>query len=464
MFTLLLVCVIAPLGKPPALIAMEKARESLTSAEVYWSNTFFYGDRAGNTTYLRSLYAGDDVASTEFGDSEGVVSRDADGKPTGILPWSVLIKRGSGVLFQNRNATAQVFETSDLALKEMIRDMRTMGMLPKGIDPSAHPRDYLATYPTRDTRQRSYSQTQVDGIYKVEMDTENSKTVWYIDPNTGWSCTRSELRELSGALVNYSETAYQKYGDTWLPVSTAYMDRNDELRVFQEVSQARVNDKDLPSSLSPADIGVEVGVAMLGSPNSGSQQGQYNYWDGQNVVSKEEFDRRMKAGDLELGPSVKEFFKNIKKYNEAGVPYNPGIPLEVLAPEGSAAYARLSNAGLFTKPPATQPSTLIIEPKDPWDVYAIKFIKDYKLDQEQSSKTLQILEDFKVLRQKYLNMLPTSAKRVEDTTKLLRNVDNMFDNGLKPRLQRLPTRRQKAEFLAAQSPVATPSSAPATHP
>jgi hypothetical protein len=122
-----------------------------------------------------------------------------------------------------------------------------------------------------------------------------------------------------------------------------------------------------------------------------------------------------------------------------------------------------------------------VESESAWDKYVREFIAKYQLNDEQSQKANAVLEDCKAQADRYMRGRKTQiekidkqvetlkgskdknkAKNLSELTaqrkKIMEPIDRIFEQQLKPRLERLPTRAQRrvaeaaAKRPAAKSP------------
>jgi hypothetical protein len=122
----------------------------------------------------------------------------------------------------------------------------------------------------------------------------------------------------------------------------------------------------------------------------------------------------------------------------------------------------------------TSSSAKVKKPESEWEKYVREFIEKYKLNDEQSQKATAVLEDcqaqadrYKLARKRQVEALDRQIEELrkskdknktksisaltEKRKKLLEPIDKIFEQQLKPRLERLPTRAQRrAADLAAQ--------------
>jgi len=117
-------------------------------------------------------------------------------------------------------------------------------------------------------------------------------------------------------------------------------------------------------------------------------------------------------------------------------------------------------------------------PEGAWEKYVREFIETYKLNDEQSQKAHAVLEDCKSQRDRYLRghkgQIEQLDKQLEELKKskdkkrasqlsalsakrnqLMEPMERIFEQQLKPRLERLPTRAQRRAAEAAAKKPAT---------
>ena len=118
------------------------------------------------------------------------------------------------------------------------------------------------------------------------------------------------------------------------------------------------------------------------------------------------------------------------------------------------------------------------EPEGAWEKYVREFIERYKLNDEQTQKAHAVLEDCVSQRDRYLrgnkeqieqldqqiaelkksknkDKAKSLAALTERRNKLTAPIDQIFEERLKPRLERLPTRAQRRAAEAATRKPAT---------
>lgn len=210
-----------------------------------------------------------------------------------------------------------------------------------------------------------------------------------------------------------------------------------------------------------ADAGLEVGMIVETYPPQEAGKGEVLIWDGEKPTPMSDFRERIVSGELKRGPR-----------NRAALKAGSEQP-----PEFVAAARR----GL--RPEETGPGALRAR-LTRWAKYTEEFIKRYALDEDQAQKARQVLHDAEerarqavASRREPLSQveadLETAAREQNQERRaeadrrlkdLLRPLDDLFNDMLKPRLESIPTRKQretaetraKSEAAAARDQVGRP--------
>jgi hypothetical protein len=248
-----------------------------------------------------------------------------------------------------------------------------------------------------------------NGLYQVELEMErDAKVQWLIDPQLGWNVVRCAILRDDRPTMT-CQARYERRGRYWFPISLTYHNVHGELSADVEVHKARFGD-DLPDRLRPEDIGVETGMTVEDG------EGVHAYADGE-LISIGEFWRRWEQGLVTRSPKV-------LKFAEQGGHLVP--PVETWHP---------AHTGEFSIKPCQKPVL------GEWDRYVIDFSSKYELNDEQKDKALQILAQCKERRDALLAR--ESARAMTLGESLQPKVDAIFEEQLKPRLDRLLTRAQR---------------------
>ena len=274
-----------------------------------------------------------------------------------------------------------------------------------------------------------YSVEHDGSIHRVTVHYPDEREMIYeIDEAKGWNASRIAGRDAGGDWQCVIELCKVQGG--WFPrVATLY--RNGEQRTEWMINEASFNSPDDPDGWGPADIGFEVGMYVGIRGQTKAAEGPGLYWDGQKASPAEEVMERIRAGELQAGPTLKR---------------QGALKGEYEAP-GTRLLQRLRTSPYVLESFISR-----------WEYYVAKFCTRYDLDADQESRAWRILRDCQKIAHHYLNRNmhrftalekkqdrgDLSPKRAEEEfAKLRKPVDEIFENQLKPRLEKIPTRKQK---------------------
>lgn len=222
------------------------------------------------------------------------------------------------------------------------------------------------------------------------------------------------------------------------------------------VNRARVNDPLLPSAFSPRDLGVGNGINIRfkrGHPRHNHGE-VFMYCDG-DLLSPAQYNECWLNGDVlpckrvtDCVPMLLDEHRTILSRLGRSEP-----PLT-----DTVSAVKSDTAG---PAPATQPSM------GEWERYTRAFIDHYRLDDAQRQRALQVLRECQERAHTHMTRIQnefellskreeavkrdasaTAAQGMEEITtargELLKPIGLIFERELKPRLERLPTRAQRA--------------------
>jgi len=435
---------------PPALAAMLQSRASPSTALVEWS----YDDARRpyrGPVYQTSRFAGEDQIYIERGDSDGVFNRQADGsippQPDG-LP-RVMYHDGKAWVNEIEGLSVNLYEIGD----EMssLRDPRSFGLLPFAAQ-RVKPEDVLDNAfgggdDDQPRRISAFEAREEDGIHKVRAYSEEVPYAieWWIDSEKDWSPVRTRWVDLEGEVISESQTVLENVDDRWFPKAVLYFRKNYEDGTVPvetiEVQHAEFDKESHPKRFVPEDIGVEFGTNLqpkTKNPGGWASDGELVFWDGDKLISKQEYGELRKAGRPQ-GPAWQAYKDRLAS--------------------GSTVEGRASVFGDFT------PAHVKRRTSDAWDTYTRDFISRYSLDEPQTKKAWEICTSAKKNRDEYLDRHEKDfnetaqeydkIKRLNETEskdrrekleahwrKLTVPIDRRFI-ALKEELNRLPTEAQR---------------------
>ncbi len=429
-------------SRPQALENLQRQRDALQTAtiEFSWQN---HRDFSWPRFYTGRLANQDEIA-IDRGDPDGLM-RASDGSvnPAQGVPRLTLKLEEETWIYESDGMRAR--EEEECRLAEHIHRLRTLGASYHNSYSDLH--DTLWRDRVSQPGARSYSEEVRDGLDVVTCETDYGTITWWIDPRRGWSPVRVVLRQ-HGEVVAESRSTLKQFGGVWYPdmvlfFSKGYKDGQEPLETVK-VHAARFNKPEHPQRFTPAGIGVEAGMTV--EKVNADQTIEVRVFDGTKAVSQAEFNRRYRAGEIELGPT---FLRSLaqadaREAQREAARQEPAKPIE--RAESSSAWDGVQH---------------LVESE--WAAYTRRFVVRLKLDDEQSQKAWLILRQCQELADKHIKSheadferldRPLQAAREADDAKelsaleqrrakLMEPMNLIFEEKLKPRLDAIPTRAQR---------------------
>jgi hypothetical protein len=246
---------------------------------------------------------------------------------------------------------------------------------------------------------------------------------WSIDPQQGWNVLRYEERA-NDRLVRSVSSKLARYGECWFPREVEYRNADGPYLTIR-MRDVKLNDPSLPKHLTPEFIEVVPGTNVYHMfPDAPSEMVGF---DGARFVDFEELRRRVRAGEVQRGEA---FLRALDRLTDVG--------------------ARERTAEKYT------PSA--------WEKYVAKFIAEHQLDPAQTSRAWSIYRDCRSAANRYLLKAAAEIDQLDKRQEALkflpdvneaktlaikkaevyRPVQEIFDEQLAPRLDKLLTRAQRA--------------------
>lgn len=415
--------------KPESLLRMEEARKAVVFADVVfsvvWPNATNYA--VAEPWFHRNFIARDQVAHISVGTKSGITAFTEDGKPKHRGPTG-LLRAADGSFWMHNMDTASVQHRKDKGVLAGVYSFRSMGMSYRD-DGAAGPAGILAgTLPKGEV---AFTETVVDGLHRVEAsNTKGNSVVWYLDPNLNWNPTKCELWN-QGKLVRQSQSEYEQINGVYVLKACAFLNADGSIRQLVTVESATVNDPDLPTDLTPEYIGVEPGMTV----RTYTDTRQHFYAGDGKTYRTGKVLAMERRGEIEFGPKVKA--------------RRAGQPIDWFIPDPKRLKKELE---IFRKQ--------LRGPLDDWQRYTLEFIAKFGLDEAQTQRALHILRSCQLQRDHYLRVKQPQMARwkqqlpgADDSRrqalqsrldKVDETVRRIFERQLKPRLDNLPTRGQRA--------------------
>ncbi len=315
---------------------------------------------------------------------------------------------------------------------------------------------------------REFRATVEDGLHVVSAKTDYGEIVWWLDAERGWCPVRVTLSK-HGEMLQEARSTLKQFDGVWFPESvtffrSGYKEGKEPCEIVR-IHSASFNQPEHPKRLTPRDIGIDSCFNVVMHDENRKPVAGLFKWDGEKIITIEEYNRRARAGELKPGPRFQRLVAkagdHIERLREAGDPK--------LAAHEAASRARET---------ALTPVALVKRSlESEWEAYTRRFIEKYQLNAEQSEKAWAILKDSQERADHYLARRKTDFEKLEKDTaalkksdakdraqrlaaiderhqKLMQPVNEVFEKQLKPRLEKLPTRAQRraAEAKAASQP------------
>lgn len=435
-------------ARPAALVAAEASRTQVATGYLEWRTMNHWQNRARNYT---SRFASNGFTITDRGDDEGFLFRQRDGSPEPAklarqprnrmsvdgLVWEHRDESPAGTIFKGRRSG--------------VFDVRAVGVAPIF---SANVSVSEGIWKEEDDAPRRYYSRFEDGLHVVVAETERGTITWWIDPERGFAPVR--VRQHLGDRFYESRSTLKQFDEIWFPESVAYFrssyrNGNEPLHTIT-IRRAEFNRPEHPARIVPELIGIEVGT-ILSMHADGNLETSLS-WDGARIITRKVFYEKLAAGELKLGANYSRIVRaGLERQREADKKGEPG---------GGRHYARQQ----------------ILSGKMHeafWDSYVKDFIRKHKLDADQTEKTQTILKDCQERAQAHLTRHREDIAKIDKrTAELLKTpesesrsaeflqlalrgdelaapINALFQKRLKPRLERLPTKKQRQAAEAAEA-------------
>lgn len=431
--------------RPEALQKLEEYRGALRTGQIEWSQTNFgqnEGWRKGVLFYKTSKIAENARILVNRGDENGIVIRDENGNANAddCRTPTYRIQTGAGVWEKMDGEMQPMIPATFFEGAGGVPDPRSFGVT-SGLDlPDIHEAIWLD--PHASPTAWRYEESQENDLHVVRVFKGAETTTYWIDPQRGWSPvrvrsdyskdnrwveSRSTLKEMDGAWMPETVQIYDSmHDDGKTPVSVV------------QVYDASFNQPEQPRELTLADIGVDIGT--VATVVKGNQRPFEGKWDGENVIDMEEFARRK----LKDGPLFKRELSCLKRK------------------QAEKANARSNEDVVENLDPVMLRKSVSRDPKQCeslWEAYTRKFIEKYKLNDDQTQKALAILKDCQDRGKAHLDGHRDEFAKYDELLKktgqgenpdlqamrdkLIKPLEDIFEQRLVPRLDKLPTRAQR---------------------
>lgn len=437
--------------RPEALQALENAHRVIRNGEVRWTVTPV-ADGGRSLNYVTRFAANGDTIFENRGDDDGWTQFDPQtGKGTRRFPQLHLSNSDGYWWAQESGIGGRWYvDESEAEMAEFgtVHDVRMSGKTA-----SSWPMQFgvgtKGLWGRADDPIIRYD-TEKEGDYHVVKATTESgaKITWFISPTKGWNAERVTYE--SGRYFAESMTTLEEFSGAWLPVLTEYFEKGKLIESIA-IQEVKINDPNGPRRFTLNDIGIQPGEAIA-AKHDPAPAGKPRVWNGEAVSEWDDWMADLKSGKREWGARMKLL--------NSGKPYDSPYMTD-----GEREQLRVARATRLRFAETHKHEGL-------WTRYVRDFIARFKLDNEQTQKALLVLSECqqraKQIVQKRrsdfedaFNKLDEANSKKDDAEsakakarleELRKPIDAIFEGELVPRLDKLPTRAQRAAADAVAAP------------
>lgn len=422
--------------KPPELLQSENVRARIATARIEWCG---YGGKGGADSperFFTSRIAGPDDLFVRRGFADGRMHEQAEvGRPLSFNESRLLLKAGEQWSYSEDTLTAKlVQEPSQYSLYHNLRDL--------GFEPSPVSSSDIG-YWFR-TAASGYDVDRADDRVVVTGHWSNGYSVrWTLDPAQGMQPVTAEV-VIEGNAVDACQTTYEQYDGIWFPRKSEFT-HNGEVTSTIHVLDAEFNRPELPTELTPTDLGLIDGIRVRHP-----MLGDMVWCDGQ-LIPEDDYFSRVKAGTADNSA-----WEAMRLRNQS------------LGP------------GAFPKPNSDDflgMTAVVTHTPGLWEDYTRRFIRRFQLNVRQTELAWKVLKDAQRLAYSYFDEqekvfrktradLAVIAPKTSDADqskhmeelqdrlqRLYAPIDKIFSEKLKPGLAKLVTpdqveavRKRDAQF------------------
>lgn len=242
-----------------------------------------------------------------------------------------------------------------------------------------------------------YSETVLESGRVVTLTGSSHRLEWQLDASKGGQPTKVTLYR-NDAPIFWSVSELKEFDGRWFPATTSYFKarhRNgDEPYVVVTVLDAsfdKPEHRQLPFGAD--DIGIGLGHSINVTFADGTGPGRPMYWDGVELITKEEFDELI---------------------------YLYGLPLDPRKVENDARYLRLTKEEFLEQLDKTRElrrkqyaekhgqefhALIKLTEEDDWDRYVREFVAKYSLQGSRKDAAYSLLDRCKRVRERYRRQL-----------------------------------------------------------
>ncbi len=437
--------------RPEALERLEARRMSLETAHIEWSRTKPGTYGGYHPRFFTTRLAGEDIVNADRGDEDGVFRG-----PQGISASKrqcntmfTLMDDGETWYHEDRSWSAEYFPGGGTC-----PHLRAVGL--SCVYPWWNVQETLWRDSVDQPNPRKYSERDEGDYHVVEAETDVGKYEWWLDPQKGGEPVRILIYSKDGEVMQESRSTFKNYEGVWFPESVAYFARShkDGKEPYETINihYASFNQPEHPRSLGPQDIGIEAGVHIQTYAKGHKLIAWNEIYDGEKIVSDQEYLERRKRGEIKLGPTMQREAAKDHARESA----------KLAGDEASRSEKRNGRRSLLS---------VKDERLTEWEEYTRRFIARYQLNDDQTQKAWLVCLECQAQARGHLAKIKSRLGKLENRLKtqrevgdkaadeqlikleeqrrdLLQPITGIFERQLKPRLEKLPTRAQRKAVQA----------------
>jgi len=470
--------------RPQALERMVAYRAALQTGQIELRKTFYWRggplDGQPRTMFKSVRIAPDRQIQILRGDQDGIVIRSTSGGAALVAGRSPQYRLECPTESWDRSEDslhARRFAHPNCTY----RDLRTLGAGSAFGMGDIHDVVWHDRVPAPAARQ--YEESREGDLWVVRVRSGNFTKSYWLDPARGWSPVRVRQDNKDGFWTE-SRSTLELMDGVWFPRTVLYFSSNhcdgEVPREAYEVDGAEFNRPDHPTTFTPADIGIDVGM-LVSDPDrriGGVGPSTIGKWDGVRVISPEEYSKRRAPGEVREGPQFKAVLERLSGGSHAP----PASPLD-----GTGRLSSTKDRGTESDAsPGRGTKGVIAEAErrveSQWEAYTRRFIEKYRLNAEQTARACAILNDCQARANRYLRKREPDLKKLEKDAEALKQadrkdsaerlqklkqrrgevikpLDDIFEKQLKPRLEKLPTSAQRRAAEEREKATSKPAKA-----
>lgn len=299
-----------------------------------------------------------------------------------------------------------------------------------------------------------FSQIGTSGIVQVTGRSGPVTATWSIDTDRGfapvavrWEMSESDRIEVRSELAEFDGAGYPSAVACFRSSYKDGAEPCDKVKIIR----AEFNRPEHPRHFLPKDIGVVAGMTV--KLKQADRFYDYFAWSGQELLTREEWLAKQEKGEVQAHPLVEE----LREESNRRIRQDPDGYRAALARQLSPGADRFESY---------------------WEYYVRRFVEQHQLSTEQAQAAHRILRDCQEQARSYCKSMSLEFRRLDSelaeirekvpppplerlqqfdqkVRELIRPIDRIFKDSLKPRLEKVPTRAQLA--TAAQAATSRPA-------